>query len=389
MNQHATPQQVESALYDREYYERSCGDFDLFAETGGRVLARKKQFIVSLAMISPGMRVLDAGCGRGEFSAHFAKRGAVVDSVDYSAASVRMTLETAGRFGENIFAGMRIARCDVRSLPYSTGAFDRIVMADIVEHMHERELDEAFAEMARVLAPDGVLVVHTAPNRWRDVYNWPFKRFANIIKGKQVGKERRTADELELHVNIQSPRTLARHLEKRFAYKVWTMRPELLYPMSAYERFRAKDPLNAFGSRDIWAIAVNKSRGGDAVRRHIRESFYANRMIVMGENDFRFASGGFGDWKDGTPVVRPLEGKARLRIPVDGHVREFRLEIDSERSAGIALRVGNFINEKPAVNGTGKQTFVFDCAGNFRRDIVPVRISADAAGVSVSRIGFE
>jgi len=380
------PRTVASKLYDGKYYESSCADFDIFAETGGKYLARKKQFIVSLAMVSPGVRLLDAGCGRGEFAAHFASRGATVDAVDYSKDSVAITGDTMQRF--DVDGRVRVMRCDVKTLPFHTASFDRIVMADIVEHMHEWELDEAFAEMARVLAPGGVLVVHTAPNRWRDIYNWPFKRLAHILRGRKIRKERRTADELELHVNIQSPRTLARHLSKHFAYRVWTMRPELLYPMSAYERFRACDPMNVFGSRDIWALAVHPSRGTESVRRHLRDSFFANRMITMGVNEQRFIRGGFGKWIGGEPVLRPIKGRARIEIPVHGEVRGFEVELQSEGPADLRLKVGGVLDEKLHVYPGTRRTLTYDFKKRYRHAVVPVTIDVDGGEVRLARIGF-
>jgi SAM-dependent methyltransferase len=377
---------VPSTLYDGKYYECSCGDFDLFAETGGRYLARKKQFIVSMAMVRPGMRLLDAGCGRGEFSAHLAGRGAAVDAVDYSKDSVAITRDTLGRF--KVDDRVRVTRCDARALPFPAASFDRIVMADIVEHMHEWELDEAFAEIARVLEPGGVLVVHTAPNRWRDIYNWPFKRVSHILRGKPIRRERRTAGELELHVNIQSPRTLARHLSKHFAYRVWTMRPELLYPMSAYERFRACDPMNVFGSRDIWALAVHPSRGAEAVRRHLRDSFFANRMITMGVNEQRFVRRGFGKWIDGEPVLRPIKKRARIEIPVHGEVSGFEIELQSEGPADLRIKADGVVDEKIHVHPGTKRTLSYDFKLRYRYAVVPVTIDVDGGEVRLARIGF-
>jgi SAM-dependent methyltransferase len=89
-------------------------------------------------------RVLDAGCGEGVLVGEYAKRLAI-EGVDpnYNSAHVRSGSLTA--------------------LPYADGTFDRALCLDVLEHLTFEEQPRALAELRRVLAPGGDLLV-SVPN---------------------------------------------------------------------------------------------------------------------------------------------------------------------------------------------------------------------------------
>jgi SAM-dependent methyltransferase len=89
-------------------------------------------------------RVLDAGCGEGVLVAEYAGRLAI-EGVDpnYSSAHVRLASVTA--------------------LPYANDGFERALCLDVLEHLTFEEQPRALAELHRVLAPGGELLV-SVPN---------------------------------------------------------------------------------------------------------------------------------------------------------------------------------------------------------------------------------
>jgi 2-polyprenyl-3-methyl-5-hydroxy-6-metoxy-1,4-benzoquinol methylase len=100
-------------------------------------------------------RVLDAGCGVGYGSAMLAAAGAEeVIGIDIARAAV------AG--AEQVYPGVAFAVADVRALPFDDGRFDVVVCFEVIEHLNGQP--EVIAELARVLAPDGVLAI-SSPNR--------------------------------------------------------------------------------------------------------------------------------------------------------------------------------------------------------------------------------
>ena len=93
-------------------------------------------------------RILDAGCGTGNNLVHFGARGRAV-GVDLS--------EDALRFCRT--RGVQAARASVLALPFGDGAFDLVTSFDVLYHRWVTDDRAAVSELARVLAPGGLLLV--------------------------------------------------------------------------------------------------------------------------------------------------------------------------------------------------------------------------------------
>lgn len=91
-------------------------------------------------------RVLDVGCGEGQV-ARLALRGdaEVAIGVDPTWAQVEVAAERDG--------GARYARAAAGALPFSSSSFDAVVACLVFEHI--RDVDDAIAEVGRVLVPGG------------------------------------------------------------------------------------------------------------------------------------------------------------------------------------------------------------------------------------------
>jgi ubiquinone/menaquinone biosynthesis C-methylase UbiE len=98
-----------------------------------------------------GRRVLDLGCGTGRLAAALAQRGAKVWGVDPSA---EMLAQARASVGPRV--GLKQGRAE--ALPFRDGWFERAVLR-LVVHLLDRP--RALPELARVLAPDGRVVVAT------------------------------------------------------------------------------------------------------------------------------------------------------------------------------------------------------------------------------------
>jgi len=99
-----------------------------------------------------GRRVLDVGCGTGTLAAALAEQAqAKVWGVDPSEAMLAEARAKAPRA-----VGFRAGRAE--ELPFRDGWFERATMT-LVAHLVERPV--AFAELRRVLGPDGRLVLAT------------------------------------------------------------------------------------------------------------------------------------------------------------------------------------------------------------------------------------
>jgi ubiquinone/menaquinone biosynthesis C-methylase UbiE len=99
-----------------------------------------------------GKRVLDVGCGTGQLAAALGERGARVWGIDPSSAMLEVARAAAPRAG--------FKQGSAEALPFKDGWFERVVFR-LALHLVDRP--RAVAEAARVLAPDGNVVVATSP----------------------------------------------------------------------------------------------------------------------------------------------------------------------------------------------------------------------------------
>lgn len=100
---------------------------------------------LAAAELSEARRVLDLGCGEGQISRLAAGAGSTVVGVDPTWNQLVVAAERAG--------GPSYARAGAAGLPFADAAFDAVVACLVFEHIDE--LDEAVAEVARVLRPGG------------------------------------------------------------------------------------------------------------------------------------------------------------------------------------------------------------------------------------------
>jgi hypothetical protein len=109
--------------------------------------------------LAAGLRVLDAACGEGYGSALLAEVANSVIGVDIDADTVLKAEATYGGL-----ANLAFRSGSVTSLPLGNASVDLVVSFETIEHLEAADQPRMLAEFARVLAPDGVLVL-SSPNR--------------------------------------------------------------------------------------------------------------------------------------------------------------------------------------------------------------------------------
>jgi SAM-dependent methyltransferase len=108
-------------------------------------------WVLSLAGLSPGLRVLDAGCGNGEYLRALAGHAVQAAGCDLSMGMLRS-------------AGHRsLLNADIAALPFQDGTFDVVLAAHMLYHVPDRHV--AVRELRRVLAPGGVCIAVTNGRR--------------------------------------------------------------------------------------------------------------------------------------------------------------------------------------------------------------------------------
>ena len=102
--------------------------------------------------LTPGLRVLDVGCGPGSISAGLAEAIAPGElrGIDIEPSQVEMAA-VAGRRRSNA----KFSVADVKALPFEDGAFDVVHCSDLLAYIPDTEA--ALTEMKRVLKAGGIL----------------------------------------------------------------------------------------------------------------------------------------------------------------------------------------------------------------------------------------
>jgi len=202
---------LPSHSYDREYFlSDKCEGWDRFREDRG--LSPIKRRLAAALAPGPGVRVLDAGCGRGELLLACARAGAEVAGVDYAKAAVELSRETLAEV-----PGADVRRADLTDLPWPEGSFHRVLLGDVIEHLDPHQTLPVLTELRRVLTPGGTLLVHTAPNRLFTRLAWPPAR--SLMRAAGQGAATRALDERltaaePYHVNEQSLYGLRRSMRR-------------------------------------------------------------------------------------------------------------------------------------------------------------------------------
>jgi cyclopropane-fatty-acyl-phospholipid synthase len=148
------------ALFLGEEMQYSPAVFASFDEDLDAAQHRKLNLICRKLRLSPGMRLLDIGCGWGGLAAHAAEHfGATVHGVTLSAAQLEVAKARTAKFGDRVRLELR----DYRTLD-AEGAYDAIAQIGMFEHVGIDNHDTFFSQMARLLKPGG-LYLHDAITR--------------------------------------------------------------------------------------------------------------------------------------------------------------------------------------------------------------------------------
>lgn len=105
--------------------------------------------------LAPGSQALEVGAGAGLMTAALADRGLLVQAVDRSPAMLELARSRGAAAG--VPARVALAQADAGELPYADGAFTLVVALGLIPWL--RSAAAASGELARVLRPDGFLVV--------------------------------------------------------------------------------------------------------------------------------------------------------------------------------------------------------------------------------------
>jgi cyclopropane-fatty-acyl-phospholipid synthase len=155
---------IDERLYrlflDRDM-QYSCAYFEDAAMDIDAAQLAKKRHIAAKLCVEPGNTVLDIGCGWGglaEYLADIAGAKSVL-GITLSEEQLRVAKRRCSDKGRR--GAFEFALADYRDL---AGTYDRIVSVGMFEHVGANSYGSFFAACHRLLANDGILLLHTIGN---------------------------------------------------------------------------------------------------------------------------------------------------------------------------------------------------------------------------------
>jgi SAM-dependent methyltransferase len=132
---------------EQRHYWRAIDAAHFEWQTEGGYIAETEAQLLASVEVAPGERMLEIGCGEGANLRHLESRGAKLFGVDF-------TLEKAGFASQT---GALTACADAGALPFRDGAFDAILIRDLLHHVPDRV--GVLREAHRVVRDGGTITV--------------------------------------------------------------------------------------------------------------------------------------------------------------------------------------------------------------------------------------
>ena len=234
--------------------------------------------------VSEPHHILDAGCAIGTFAIEFAKKGYQCCGIDISPDAIRIANQLAAEEG---VPEARFFYGDIKNwrFPGDEGSedVDAIFAMDLIEHLHDHEMEEMLRSFAGYLKKGGAFVFHTFPTRYEPIFFnrskpylshilVPFRRLPKNVFSYVLESWFLVLNMLHFfkHGNIYlneiknrghcNP-TTAQRLEKIFqrcGYQVVKMETGNMYRglSSSWEPFYSKFDNQPDAHRHIWGVAV-------------------------------------------------------------------------------------------------------------------------------------
>lgn len=202
---------VPSKSYDKKYYLHQCGGHEVFST---EKLSDKFTKVFNLVNVK-NKEVVDIGCGRGEVVKQSIIRGAsLVYGIDYSTDALKIASGYCSDLDLDQKKRIRFLKLDAKKIDSINHKFDIVFMLDIIEHLHEWELERVYKGLELILKENGKVIIHTYPTKYQVLFS---RIIMKIIGMKSIGQK--------LHVNEQTIPILRKQLSKYLIIKnIWLER---------------------------------------------------------------------------------------------------------------------------------------------------------------------
>lgn len=136
--------------------DKKAGSYDPWYETttGRFIDAVETQLAMSMFTPQPGMKVLDVGCGTGNFSLKLASQEVAVTGIDISEEMLKLARRKAALNPE---LKLEFKWMDFNRLEFEDESFDGVISMTALEFAQDPA--RVYAEMYRVVKPGGQILI--------------------------------------------------------------------------------------------------------------------------------------------------------------------------------------------------------------------------------------
>ncbi|MCS7012653.1 MAG: class I SAM-dependent methyltransferase [Chloroherpetonaceae bacterium] len=202
-----------AALYD-DAYINAINNHELYLEEPGKFrlnIYHRNAFEYISKKLFHDARILDIGCGSGDFAIALATRNVKeVVGIDFSRPSIEKAIQKSAALS----LPCKFICADVATLS-GEDVYDFVLLNDVSEHLSDAELIPLLKKIRHLLSPRGELLIHT-PNGLAicndtdtNLLQMLFKLYLRIVK-KWRGTIR-TPEQIyydQVHINVKSFRQL-------------------------------------------------------------------------------------------------------------------------------------------------------------------------------------
>ncbi|MBD3156007.1 MAG: methyltransferase domain-containing protein [Candidatus Aenigmarchaeota archaeon] len=151
--------------------------YDLIAEKYTELFfedfSDKEKIDKFLELLPENSKILDVGCGPGQFTKYFLELGYEVEGIDTSKEMIKIA---KNKIKKDIFKIM-----DLRDLDYPDKSFDGIFASFSLIHIPKKELGLVLNEFHRVLKSDGIIYISVYEGEGGVIVDEPLKEGAKIF----------------------------------------------------------------------------------------------------------------------------------------------------------------------------------------------------------------
>ncbi|MBP9697571.1 MAG: methyltransferase domain-containing protein [Candidatus Moranbacteria bacterium] len=220
--------QVDSHLYDKEYYENAYGQSVLsgdgtYFQTGHLTIFSE---MADLLRLQPSDKIVDYGCGNGDLAFFLVSRyGCDCTGIDYSKSAIDICQEKLRMIPQHQ-GRMRFINTN-NDYKHNFTNIKAVYLADVVEHMYDPEIELILSQI-KGWGENVHIVVHTDNTFYLNTIR-PVFDFIHIVLGIRTWKEVREANrhDRSLHVNLTNPYRLRHLMHKNGFEEVFFKYPTL------------------------------------------------------------------------------------------------------------------------------------------------------------------